>query len=59
MAEGVENREVCGIVSCFNTPSSQCSSCLSHYCYDHAKSHVHIITDEEAEEQEKKNEELK
>ena len=51
--------EVCAILGCWNNPKYRCPKCSLHYCYDHIKSHVHSITDEESERHKKGTESLK
>jgi hypothetical protein len=47
--------EVCSVVGCTNKPANQCDTCKSHICSDHLATHLHIFTDEEAEEKQNKD----
>jgi hypothetical protein len=47
--------EVCGMFGCQVKPTSQCSECSNHYCYEHIKMHIHV-TDENPSESAKKKE---
>ncbi|MFY9796653.1 MAG: hypothetical protein WAJ93_13280 [Candidatus Nitrosopolaris sp.] len=51
--------EVCGVLGCRDTPTTQCPICGNHYCLRDLGSHGHIITDAEIEEQRKTTERLK
>jgi hypothetical protein len=36
----------CAVILCHNKPTKPCSRCLIliHYCYEHMKSHSHIVS---------------
>lgn len=51
--------EVCAILGCSNIPKNRCPKCFLHYCYDHIKSHVHRISDEEVARRKKETDSLK
>lgn len=40
---------ICGIVSCFNKPTTQCKKCTNYYCSEHFPSHIDILPDEDSE----------
>jgi len=44
-------RGICGIVNCFNKPTSQCPKCLNYYCIEHFKTHFHLVEDIDMEYQ--------
>ena len=58
-SERSKRGEVCGMVGCQNTPTTQCPTCYRHYCYDDVQNHFHAISDEEAAEQITTNENLR
>ena len=36
---------ICGIVSCFNKPTTQCKKCTNYYCEEHYPSHIDLLPD--------------
>ena len=36
---------LCGIVSCFNKPTTQCKKCTNYYCSVHFSSHLDLLQD--------------
>ena len=36
---------ICGVVSCFNKPTTQCNKCTNYYCSEHFPSHLDILSD--------------
>ena len=34
---------ICGIVSCFNKPITQCKKCTNYYCSEHFPSHLDLL----------------
>jgi ubiquinone/menaquinone biosynthesis C-methylase UbiE len=34
---------ICGIVKCFNKPTTQCKKCTNYYCLEHYPSHIDLI----------------
>ncbi|MFZ0554914.1 MAG: hypothetical protein WBL68_15270 [Nitrososphaeraceae archaeon] len=40
---------ICGIVSCFNRPTTQCKKCTNYYCSEHFPSHLDILPDRDFE----------
>jgi hypothetical protein len=34
---------ICGIVKCFNNPTTQCKKCTNHYCSEHFPSHLDLL----------------
>jgi hypothetical protein len=36
---------ICGIVSCFNNPTTQCKKCTNYYCSEHFPSHLDVLPD--------------
>jgi hypothetical protein len=36
---------ICGIVNCFNKPTTQCKKCTNYYCSEHFPSHLDILPD--------------
>jgi hypothetical protein len=36
---------ICGIVSCFNKPTTQCKKCTNYYCLEHFPSHLDLLPD--------------
>ena len=51
--------QVCARFLCSNKPTTQCPKCSNHYCYEHLNSHLHIVSDEEIEEDRNKVEDLR
>jgi hypothetical protein len=51
--------EVCNVLGCQNTPSTQCPTCSHYYCYADIQTHNHIISEEEADEQIRSEENLR
>ena len=47
---------VCSTLECDIPPTIQCSKCFKHFCYDHIKSHIHILTKEEVNTYDKEKE---
>lgn len=37
------NGELCAVIGCYEKPTSQCPQCLTHYCYEHIKIHMHVV----------------
>ena len=44
-----EKEGICGIVSCFNKPTTQCKKCTNYYCSEHFPSHLDLLPDDEFE----------
>ena len=42
---------VCAIVGCPNKPTNQCPKCSTYYCYEHVKSHLHMESPEDRQNQ--------
>lgn len=40
---------ICGIVYCFNKPTTACKKCTNYYCSEHFPSHLDILPDGESE----------
>ncbi len=40
-----ERGNVCGMLGCPKRPTSKCTICGNHYCYDHFKFHFHTKED--------------
>lgn len=40
-------RLVCAIPGCPHKPTNRCPSCSVYYCYDHVKSHPHMVNPED------------
>ena len=40
---------ICGIVSCFNKPATQCKKCTNYYCSEHFPSHLDLLPDSDFE----------
>lgn len=36
---------VCGIISCFNKPTTQCKKCTNYYCSEHFPPHLDLLPD--------------
>jgi hypothetical protein len=36
---------ICGIVKCFNKPTTQCKKCTNYYCLEHFPSHLDLLPD--------------
>ena len=36
---------ICGIVSCFNNPTTQCKKCTNYYCSEYFSSHIDLLPD--------------
>ncbi len=36
---------ICGIVNCFDKPTTQCKKCTNYYCSEHFPSHLDILPD--------------
>jgi hypothetical protein len=36
---------LCGIVSCFNKPTTQCKKCTNYYCSKHFPPHLDLLPD--------------
>ena len=34
---------ICGIVKCFNEPTTQCKKCTNYYCSEHFSFHLDIL----------------
>jgi len=34
---------ICGIVKCFNKPTTQCKKCTNYYCLEHFPFHLDIL----------------
>jgi hypothetical protein len=34
---------ICGIVGCFNKPTTQCKKCTNCYCLEHFPSHLDLL----------------
>jgi hypothetical protein len=39
------NEGLCGIVSCFNKPTTQCKKCTNYYCSEHFPPHLDLLPD--------------
>ncbi|MGC2308181.1 MAG: hypothetical protein WA461_07245 [Nitrososphaeraceae archaeon] len=37
--------DICGIVGCFNKPTTQCKKCTNYYCLEHFPSHLDLLPD--------------
>ncbi|MGA7368377.1 MAG: hypothetical protein WBX01_04560 [Nitrososphaeraceae archaeon] len=40
---------MCGIVNCFNIPTTECKKCKNHYCSDHFPFHLDLLPEGETE----------
>ena len=38
---------LCGILNCYNKPTSRCQKCTNYYCHEHFESHIDIVPDGE------------
>jgi hypothetical protein len=47
-SERSKRGEVCNVLGCQYTPSTQCPICSHYYCYADIQTHDHIISEEEA-----------
>jgi hypothetical protein len=36
---------ICGIVNCFNKPTTKCNKCTNYYCSAHFPSHLDLLPD--------------
>jgi hypothetical protein len=36
---------ICGIVNCFNKPTTQCKKCTNYYCSEHFPPHLDLLPD--------------
>ena len=36
---------VCGIINCFNKPTTQCKKCTTYYCSEHFSPHIDLLAD--------------
>lgn len=41
---------LCGIVNCYNKPTTKCKKCKNYYCKEHFKSHLDIVPDADSTE---------
>ena len=40
---------ICGIVNCFNKPTTQCKKCTNYYCSEHFPSDLYLLPDGDSE----------
>jgi hypothetical protein len=38
---------ICGIVNCYNKPTTKCKKCKNYYCKEHFKSHFDLVPEGE------------
>jgi hypothetical protein len=55
-SERSKRGEVCNVLGCQDKPSTQCPTCSHYYCYDDILNHRHIISEEEAGAQTRRDE---
>ena len=58
-SESPKRGERCDIGGCKEKPTSQCPRCGNWYCYNHAQTHKHKVSEKEMEEERRRNEELR
>jgi hypothetical protein len=39
------NHGICGIVNCFNKPTTKCKKCTNYYCSEHFAPHLDLLPD--------------
>lgn len=44
-------RLVCAIPGCPHKPTNRCPRCSVYYCYDHVKSHIHMVNPEDRQKE--------
>ncbi|HEX7256458.1 MAG TPA: hypothetical protein VF242_00225 [Nitrososphaeraceae archaeon] len=44
-------RLVCAIPGCPHKPTNRCPRCSVYYCYDHVKSHIHMVSPEDRQKE--------
>ena len=42
---------VCAIAGCPHKPTNRCPRCSVYYCYDHVKSHIHMVSPEDRQKE--------
>lgn len=57
--EKSQRGELWGVIGCMNPPTTQCPKCKNHYCNDHLGTHMHVVTDEETSDQNRRDESLR